>query len=220
MGGDGNGAGSTGRNPGTARGIPDLTTKGDDGMSEDIKWMIRTLVAAIVVTGLGITAITVTVAGLQFNRIRADLRHHEDRVNTVNSDALAALQRFFDDTRLQDRDRVRAVDELSHELRATRERLNDREDSPTPPTAVERTLSNVERVLSGFIHSGPALTPYVVHSLEQIRDELETLNRHLARESGTPSTTGEAPEPEGAAAPPPTEGDAVQTPNGSSEARP
>ena len=153
-----------------------IQPRGDDGISGDIKWMMRTIAVAVIVISIGIAAL-VSVAAIQFGRGAVDMRHHEHRLNASNSDVILAMQRLFDRRRGDDRERMAVVEDVLGELRETKQRLDARGE-PIPDD-IRQALSSVERTLNVLIHFRPVRTRYVAQRLDEVREELGAIRQRL-----------------------------------------
>ena len=151
-------------------------------LSSEVKWMIGVIVAAIIAIGIAVGAVSVTV--LQINRIATGMRHHEHRTNDSNTQTILALQTLVDGMRDDYRDGMHGVEDILRELQQIRQRLQDKdkdEDRETRRRELERALSNVEQALTVSMLFRPVRTSDVTRRLEEIRDELKALRRHLDR---------------------------------------
>ena len=168
-------------------------------MSSDVKWMVGVIVAAIIAIGIAVSAVSVTV--LQFNRIATGMRHHEHRTNTSNTQTILALEMLVDRMRDDYRDGMQVVDDVLHELRAVRRRLDDWDESRDQSNAalrrdlerLERAFSNLDEALTVSMLFRPVRTSGVIRHLEEIRDELRALRRHPDRLQRRPASSDPSP---------------------------
>ena len=167
----------------------------DVRIGNDVKWMIGMVVAAVIVSGIGVAAIVVAVVVPQFSRLESDMRHQEERVRSSNNDLLLELQVLFAGMRDDYRDRMHGVEDLERELQAIRQRLESREPGPALMPDIERALSDVEWTLSFLIHHRPLRGRYVAQRLDEAVTELKAIRQHLdGREESGASTAEDPPE--------------------------
>ena len=171
---------------------------GTTGLSSDVKWMVGAIAAAII--AIGIAAVAVSVTMLQLSRTAADMRHHEHRTNASNSEVILALQMFVDGMRDDYRDRMHGVEDVLRELQQIRQRLPDEdedEDGETRRRELERASSRIERALTGLMLFRPVRNGDVTQRLEEIRNELKAIRKHLGRKDESEDEGGDGSEDEG-----------------------
>ena len=154
-------------------------SNGQNTVSVDVKWMmLATVTIAIVAMAVGITAVT------QVTHIAADMQHHEDRVTASNENVILQLQWLFGNMRDEYRERMHSIEDVLHELREVRRRLDARGETEGEAEAeaeaalradIETALSNVERALNPRTHFHPVPPRDVERLLKEVRELRESL---------------------------------------------
>ena len=169
---------------------------GTTGLSSDVKWMMIGAIAAAIIA-IGIAAVAVSVTMLPFSRPAADMRHHEHRTNASNSKVILALQMLVDGMRDDYRDRMHGVEDVLRELQQIRQRLQDKDEDENRETRrreLERASSRIEQALTGLMLFRPVRNSDVTQRVEEIRNELKAIRKHLGRKDESEDDSGDQSE--------------------------
>ena len=166
----------------------------NDRLSNDAKWMIGMVVAAVA-AGIG-AAVVVAVAMPQPSRLATEVRHHEARVRAANDAVLLELRWLFDGMWDDYREGMHGVGDIERELRALRQRMESAEDlGPGLVPDIEQALSDIDRTLSALRDPGSLRARYVAERLDEVLIELRAI-RHRLEEPPTGSEQEANPEEE------------------------
>ena len=162
-------------------------------MSSDSTWLV-VLVVAVIGIALGIAAVMVSLALPLLSRNTADMRHHEQRVKTLNGHVIQAIRDAFEDARDENRELMHDVQEVLHELRDVRRSLRDRERAERSPRSdverdLARTLSSVERVMDVLMRSHPLTRRSLSRRVDEILHELREVQERLGEPAAAPGQT-------------------------------
>ena len=162
----------------------------------DTKWMIGTIVAAVIATGIGVGVVVSLLAGNETAHVWKALRDHERRVNDSNNAVIMEVRTLLHTLRDDDRDRR---GDLEQALNRVRRSLDDLMDSPYGTACraimllhgIERELTEMRRCLSDTDDSAESSAG----ALENIERQLAEILRRLPEpEAPTESPPAGTPE--------------------------
>lgn len=163
-------------------------------MSSDSTWLV-VLVVAVIGIALGIAAVMVSLALPLLSRNTADMRHHEQRVKTLNDHVIQEIRDAFEDARDENRELRHDVQEVLRELRDVRRSLRGRGRAERSPQSddverdLARTLSSVERVMDVLMRSRPLTRRSLSRRVDEILRELREVQERLGEPAAAPGQT-------------------------------
>ena len=164
----------------------------------DTKWMIGTIVAAVIATGIGVGVVVSLLAGNETAHVWKALRDHERRVNDSNNAVIMEVRTLRDTLR---NDYLEHRSELDETLNGVRQSLDALKDSPYGRArrvaillrGIERELTEMRRRLPDTEDSAEssAVTPEDIQ--QKLAEILEILRRLPEPEASHGITTGRNP---------------------------
>ena len=174
-------------------------------MDKETKWLIGSIVAAVIVTGIGVGAVVSSLVGHQVAHVWNAMRDHEQRVNDSNSRVILELQMLLRPLQDDHREQMGDVEGKLSRIRRSLDALRDSSRGTTHGVVeglqrIKHELTALSRDIEARAPAVAAATPGVAETLEGIRRQLTEIERRLsaldAEGEGEKQSTGQESEPD------------------------